>query len=123
MHEPSGRVVLVGGSIRCADGHGLAVTCRKALIALDVVRQLGRSGSIVYDRAGMVGRLFSLRHEARGFSPSCIWLCTRFASRRAGRTAALSAAGAPRPYVLPSLAPLFGVANIVIPKTIVATSV
>jgi sugar diacid utilization regulator/putative methionine-R-sulfoxide reductase with GAF domain len=63
-HELSGRIVLVGGSSRCADAHGLAVAYRESSIALDVVRQLGRSGSVVYDRAGVVGMLLSLRHEA-----------------------------------------------------------
>jgi sugar diacid utilization regulator/putative methionine-R-sulfoxide reductase with GAF domain len=62
--ELSGHVVLVGGSSRCADAHGLAVAYRESLIALDVARQLGRSGGVVYDRAGVVGMLLSLRHEA-----------------------------------------------------------
>jgi sugar diacid utilization regulator/putative methionine-R-sulfoxide reductase with GAF domain len=62
--ELSGHVVLVGGSSRCADAHGLAVAYRESLIALDVARQLGRSGGIVYDRAGVVGMLLSLRHQA-----------------------------------------------------------
>lgn len=63
-HDLSGRLVLVGGSSRCADARGLAVAYRESLIALDVVRQLGRSGAVVYDRAGVVGMLLSLRHEA-----------------------------------------------------------
>ncbi len=63
-HELSGRLVLVGGSSRCAEARGLAVACRESLIALDVMRQLGRSGAVVYDRAGVVGMLLSLRHEA-----------------------------------------------------------
>lgn len=62
-HDLSGRVVLVGGSSRCSDAHGLTVAYRECLIALDVVRQLGRTGSVVYDRAGVVGMLLSLRHE------------------------------------------------------------
>jgi sugar diacid utilization regulator/putative methionine-R-sulfoxide reductase with GAF domain len=62
--ELSGRLVLVGGSSRCAQPSALAVAYREALIALDVVRQLGRSGTVVYDRAGVVGMLLSLRHEA-----------------------------------------------------------
>jgi DNA-binding PucR family transcriptional regulator len=62
--ELSGRLVLVGGSSRCAEARGLAVAYRESLIALDVVRQLGRSGAVVYDRAGVVGMLLSLRHEA-----------------------------------------------------------
>jgi DNA-binding PucR family transcriptional regulator len=62
--ELSGRLVLVGGSSRCAEARGLTVAYRESLIALDVVRQLGRSGAVVYDRAGVVGMLLSLRHEA-----------------------------------------------------------
>lgn len=62
--ELSGRLVLVGGSSRCAEPRGLTVAFRESLIALDVVRQLGRSGAVVYDRAGVVGMLLSLRHEA-----------------------------------------------------------
>lgn len=64
MQALSGRLVLVGGSSRCPDVRGLAVAYREAQIALDVVRQLGRSGAVVYDRAGVVGMLLSLRHEA-----------------------------------------------------------
>jgi sugar diacid utilization regulator/putative methionine-R-sulfoxide reductase with GAF domain len=63
-NELSGRMVLVGGSSRCAEARGLAVAYRESLIGLDVVRQLGRSGAVVYDRAGVVGMLLSLRHEA-----------------------------------------------------------
>lgn len=63
-HELSGRLVLVGGSSRCAEARGLAMAHRESLIALDVMRQLGRSGAVVYDRAGVVGMLLSLRHEA-----------------------------------------------------------
>ena len=62
--ELAGRVLLVGGSSRCAEARGLAVAYRESLIALDVARQLGRSGAVVYDRAGVVGMLLSLRHEA-----------------------------------------------------------
>ena len=62
--ELSGRLVLVGGSSRCAEPRGLTIAFRESLIALDVVRQLGRSGAVVYDRAGVVGMLLSLRHEA-----------------------------------------------------------
>ena len=61
--ELSGRLVLVGGSSRCAEVRGLAVAYRESIIALDVVRQLERSGAVVYDRAGVVGMLLSLRHE------------------------------------------------------------
>jgi len=64
MQALSGRLVLVGGSSRCRDARGLAVAYREAQIALDVARQLGRSGAVVYDRAGVVGMLLSLRHEA-----------------------------------------------------------
>jgi len=60
----SGRMVFVGGSSRCLVARALPVAHREALIALDVARQLGRTGSIVYDRAGVVGMLLSLRHEA-----------------------------------------------------------
>jgi sugar diacid utilization regulator len=60
----SDRFVVVGGSSRCADARGLAIAYREAQISLDVARQLGRSGGTVYDRAGVVGMLLSLRHEA-----------------------------------------------------------
>ena len=60
----SGRLILVGGSSRCVEARGLAVAYRESLIALDVMRQLKRSGAVVYDRAGVVGMLLSLRHEA-----------------------------------------------------------
>ena len=63
-HELSGRLILVGGSSRCVEARELAVAYRESLIALDVMRQLGRSGAVVYDRAGVVGMLLSLRHEA-----------------------------------------------------------
>lgn len=59
----AGRLVYVGGSSRCAQARALPVAYREAMIALDVARQLGRSGSVVYDRAGVVGMLLSLRHE------------------------------------------------------------
>ncbi len=58
------RQVTIGGSSRCARAHGLHIAHREALIALDVARQLGRTGAVVYDRAGVVGMLLSLRHEA-----------------------------------------------------------
>lgn len=60
----SARVMVVGGSSRCAQARALPVAYREATIALDVARQLGRTGSVVYDRAGVVGMLLSLRHEA-----------------------------------------------------------
>ena len=59
-----GRLVFVGGSSCCAQARALPVAYREALIALDVARQLRRTGSVVYDRAGVVGMLLSLRHEA-----------------------------------------------------------
>ena len=59
-----GRLVFVGGSSCCAHARALPVAYREALIALDVARQLRRTGSVVYDRAGVVGMLLSLRHEA-----------------------------------------------------------
>ncbi len=58
-----GRLVTIGASSRCAHARGLHIAHREALIALDVARQLGRSGAVVYDRAGVVGMLLSLRHE------------------------------------------------------------
>jgi sugar diacid utilization regulator/putative methionine-R-sulfoxide reductase with GAF domain len=58
-----GRLVTIGVSSRCARARGLHIAHREALIALDVARQLGRSGAVVYDRAGVVGMLLSLRHE------------------------------------------------------------
>jgi sugar diacid utilization regulator/GAF domain-containing protein len=58
-----GRLVVVGGSSRCLSAAGLNVAFREAQIALDVSRQVGRCGAVVYDRAGVVGMLLSLRHE------------------------------------------------------------
>jgi sugar diacid utilization regulator/GAF domain-containing protein len=60
----SGRPVFVGGSSRCEHARALPVAYRESLIALDVARQLTRTGSVVYDRAGVVGMLLSLRHES-----------------------------------------------------------
>lgn len=60
----AGRLVLIGGSSRCIHARGLSVAHREALIALDVARQFNRTGAVVYDRAGVVGMLLSLRHEA-----------------------------------------------------------
>jgi sugar diacid utilization regulator/putative methionine-R-sulfoxide reductase with GAF domain len=58
-----GRLVVVGGSSRCQAARSLSVAFREAQIALDVSRQVGRCGAVVYDRAGVVGMLLSLRHE------------------------------------------------------------
>lgn len=58
-----GRHVVVGGSSRCHVARALAIAYREAQIALDVARQMGKTGSVVYDRAGVVGMLLSLRHE------------------------------------------------------------
>jgi sugar diacid utilization regulator/putative methionine-R-sulfoxide reductase with GAF domain len=59
-----GRPVMIGGSSPCPQARSLHIAYREALIALDVARQLGRTGAVVYDRAGVVGMLLSLRHEA-----------------------------------------------------------
>lgn len=58
------RLAFVGGSSKCAMARGLPTAYREAVIALDVARQLGRTGAVVYDRAGVVGLLLGLRHEA-----------------------------------------------------------
>jgi DNA-binding PucR family transcriptional regulator len=58
-----GRMVVGGGSSRCLSAGDLSVAFREAQIALDVSRQIGRCGAVVYDRAGVVGMLLSLRHE------------------------------------------------------------
>ncbi len=58
-----GRLVVVGGSSRCLAAGALNLAFREAQIALDVSRQIGRCGAVVYDRAGVVGMLLSLRHE------------------------------------------------------------
>ena len=58
-----GRLVVVGGSSRCSAAGALSIAFREAQIALDVSRQIGRCGAVVYDRAGVVGMLLSLRHE------------------------------------------------------------
>lgn len=57
-------MVLVGGSSACASAPRLHVAYREAHIALDVARQMNRSGAMVYDRAGILGLLLSLRHES-----------------------------------------------------------
>jgi DNA-binding PucR family transcriptional regulator len=59
-----GRMVLIGGSSACSSAHKLHVAFRESQIALDVARQLQRSGAVVYDRAGVLGLLLGLRHEA-----------------------------------------------------------
>lgn len=59
-----GRRVVIGASSRCALPRALATADREAQIALDVARQVGRTGAVVYDHAGVVGMLLSLRHEA-----------------------------------------------------------
>jgi sugar diacid utilization regulator/putative methionine-R-sulfoxide reductase with GAF domain len=59
----NGRRVVVGGSSRCHVARALTTAYREAQIALDVARQLDRSGAVIYDRAGVVGMLLSLRHE------------------------------------------------------------
>jgi sugar diacid utilization regulator/putative methionine-R-sulfoxide reductase with GAF domain len=58
-----GRLVVGGGSSRCLAAGALNIAFREAQIALDVSRQIGRCGAVVYDRAGVVGMLLSLCHE------------------------------------------------------------
>lgn len=58
-----GRTVMIGSSSRGLQARNLHVAYREALIALDVARQLERTGAVVYDGAGVVGMLLSLRHE------------------------------------------------------------
>jgi sugar diacid utilization regulator/putative methionine-R-sulfoxide reductase with GAF domain len=58
------RLVLVGGSSSCLHAHTLSTAFREAQIALDVARQRHQTGAVVYDRAGVVGMLLGLRHEA-----------------------------------------------------------
>ncbi len=60
----AGRLVVIGGSSRCSHARALPLAYREALIALDVARQFHRTGAVVYDRAGVVGMLLGLRHEA-----------------------------------------------------------
>ncbi len=60
----TGRMVLIGGSSACASAQRLYVAHRESVIALDVARQLQRSGAVVYDRAGVLGLLLGLRHGA-----------------------------------------------------------
>ena len=59
-----GRLVVAGSSSHCVAARELGTAYREAQIALDVARQVGRSGAVVYDRAGVVGMLLGLRHEA-----------------------------------------------------------
>lgn len=56
--------VVAGASSRCDAPEHLQTAYREAQIALDVARQMGRSGAVIYDRAGVVGMLLGLRHEA-----------------------------------------------------------
>jgi sugar diacid utilization regulator/putative methionine-R-sulfoxide reductase with GAF domain len=58
-----GRLVVVGASSSCSTARSLSTAYREAQIALDVARQFGYPGAVVYDRAGVVGMLLSLRHE------------------------------------------------------------
>jgi sugar diacid utilization regulator/putative methionine-R-sulfoxide reductase with GAF domain len=60
----AGRFVFIGGSGSCPRASRLNVAYREALIALDVARQLQRGGAILYDRAGVLGMLLGLRHDA-----------------------------------------------------------
>lgn len=62
--ELADRLVLIGGSSSCAHARVLSTAYREAQIALDVARQLHQTGAVVYDRAGVVGMLLGLRHEA-----------------------------------------------------------
>jgi sugar diacid utilization regulator/putative methionine-R-sulfoxide reductase with GAF domain len=62
--ELGGRFVGIGASSACAHARSLSTAFREAQIALDVARQIGRTGAVVYDRAGVVGLLLTLRHEA-----------------------------------------------------------
>ncbi|MGS0756756.1 helix-turn-helix domain-containing protein, partial [Roseateles sp. GG27B] len=77
-HELGGRLVLIGGSSHCAHARGLQTAYREASIALDVARQLKRSTAVIYDRAGVVGILISLRHEAgtERFESSILGSCS-----------------------------------------------
>lgn len=59
-----GRRVIAGASSCYRTPKAMFTAYREAEIALDVARQAGRSGAVVYDRAGVVGLLFSLRREA-----------------------------------------------------------
>jgi len=59
----TGRLVIIGASSSCPQGRHLHVAFREAQIALDVARQLQRSGAVVYDRAGVLGMLLGLRHD------------------------------------------------------------
>lgn len=60
----TGRLVIIGGSSSCPQARHLHVAYREAQIALDVARQLKRGGAVVYDRAGVLGMLLGLRHDA-----------------------------------------------------------
>lgn len=60
----AGRAVQIGVSSTCPSAHELHVAFREAQVALDVARQLRHCGAVVYDRAGMLGMLLGLRHEA-----------------------------------------------------------
>ena len=60
----TGRLVFVGGSSSCAQVSNLHIAYREAQIALDVAKQLQRGGAVVYDRAGVLGMLLGLRHDA-----------------------------------------------------------
>lgn len=57
-------IVLLGVSAPSPDVWGLPKAHREAKISIDVARQRGRSGVVVYDRSGVVGLLFSVRQDA-----------------------------------------------------------
>lgn len=60
----TGRLVVIGGSSSCPQVSSLHIAYREAQIALDVAKQLQRGGAVVYDRAGVLGMLLGLRHDA-----------------------------------------------------------
>jgi putative methionine-R-sulfoxide reductase with GAF domain len=56
--------VLLGVGSRIENVRVLPKAYREARISVDVARQRGRSGAVVYDKSGVVGLLFSVKQDA-----------------------------------------------------------
>jgi len=55
--------ILIGASSRIENLRLLPKAYREARIAVDVARQRGQSGAVVYDKSGIVGLLYSVKQE------------------------------------------------------------
>jgi DNA-binding PucR family transcriptional regulator len=59
----TGATILLGASAAFDTPRALAKAYREARISIDVARQRGRSGVVVYDKSGVVGLLFSVKQD------------------------------------------------------------